>query len=100
MDIYAGVTCRTNAMWYNARMAAMTKKLLQQLESWPEEDQQELAEYARDIEARRTGVYHATPEELQAIDEAERSGMASEEEVEAAFRSFRGSWGLPIRSAR
>jgi hypothetical protein len=72
-------------------MAAMTKKLLQQLESWPEEDQQELAEYARDIEARRTGVYHATPEELQAIDEAERSGMASEEEVEAAFRSFRGS---------
>ena len=69
----------------------MTKKLLQQLESWPEEDQQELAEYARDIEARRTGVYHATPEELQAIDEAERSGMASEEEVEAAFRSFRGS---------
>jgi hypothetical protein len=72
-------------------MAAMTKKLLQQLESWPEEYQQELAEYARDIEARRTGVYHATPEELQAIDEAERSGMASEEEVEAAFRSFRGS---------
>jgi hypothetical protein len=72
-------------------MAAMTKKLLQQLESWPEEDQQELAEYARDIEARRTGVYHATPEELQAIDEAERSGMASEEEVEAAFRSFRAS---------
>jgi len=69
----------------------MTKKLLQQLESWPEEDQQELAEYARDIEARRTGVYHATPEELQAIDEAERSGMASEEEVEAAFRSFRAS---------
>jgi len=26
---------------------------------------------------------------LQALDEAERSGVASEEEVEAAFRTFR-----------
>jgi hypothetical protein len=37
----------------------------------------------------RTGVYRATAEELQALDEAERSGIASDEEVEAAFRSFR-----------
>jgi hypothetical protein len=73
------------------RMAPMTKNLLQQVESWPEEDQQELAEYARDIEARRTGVYHATAEELQAIEEAERSGLANDEEVKAAFRSFSGA---------
>jgi hypothetical protein len=32
---------------------------------------------------------HATPQELKAIDEADRSGVASEEEVEAAFRAFR-----------
>jgi hypothetical protein len=70
-------------------MSPSTKKLLEQVESWPPEDQEELAEYVRDIEARRTGVYHATPEELQAIDEAERSGIAPDEEVEAAFRSFR-----------
>jgi hypothetical protein len=44
---------------------------------------------AREIEARRRGVYQATPEELRAIDEAERSGIASEEDVEAAFKSFR-----------
>jgi hypothetical protein len=73
------------------RMAPMTKQLLQQMESWPEEDQQERPEYARDIEARRTGVYQATPAELHAIEEAERSGIASDEEVEAAFRSFRGA---------
>jgi hypothetical protein len=48
-----------------------------------------LAEVARDIEARRSGVYRATPEELAAIDEAEDSGIATEEEVEAAFRTFR-----------
>ena len=46
-------------------------------------------EVAREIEAQRTGVYHATPEELRALDEAERSGIASEAEVEAAFRTFR-----------
>jgi hypothetical protein len=36
-------------------------------------DQVELGECAREIEARRTGVYHATPNELKAIDEADRS---------------------------
>jgi hypothetical protein len=70
-------------------MSPSTKKLLEQVESWPEEDQEELAEYAREIEARRNGVYHATSEELAAIDEAERSGIATEEEVEVAFRTFR-----------
>jgi hypothetical protein len=34
-------------------------------------------------------VYHATLEELRAIDEADRSGVATDEEVEAAFRRFR-----------
>jgi hypothetical protein len=41
-------------------MIPRAKKLLEQLESWPEEDQEELVEYAREIEARRTGEYHAT----------------------------------------
>jgi hypothetical protein len=70
-------------------MSPSTKKLLEQVEFWPPEDQEELAEYVRDIEARRTGVYRATVEELQVIDEAERSGIAPNEEVEAAFRAFR-----------
>jgi hypothetical protein len=70
-------------------MTATIRKLLEQVASWPQEDQDELAEYARDIEARRSGVYRATPEELKAIDEADRSGIATDEEVEAAFRTFR-----------
>jgi hypothetical protein len=65
------------------------KTLLERAEAWPEEDQEELAQMARDIEARRSGVYKATPEELRAIDEADQSGVASDAEVEAAFRSFR-----------
>jgi hypothetical protein len=38
---------------------------------------------------RRSRTYHATPDELRALDEAERSGIATDDEVEAAFRSFR-----------
>ena len=70
-------------------MSPAIKELFEKVASWPQEDQEELEELAREIEARRTGVYRATVEELQALDEAERSGIASEEEVEAAFRSFR-----------
>jgi hypothetical protein len=76
-------------MSWNHAMTPVTRKLLDRVETWPQEDQEELAEYARVIEARRTGKYHATPEELHAIDEAEYSGVASDEEVEAAFKSFR-----------
>lgn len=75
-------------------MNQSTKELLQRVETWPEQDQQELAEVVRDIEARRSGVYHATPEELRAIDEAlgqvARGEIASKEEIEAAFAKFRG----------
>jgi len=70
-------------------MTSITLDILRRVESWPREDQEELAEVARQIEARRTGVYRATAEELRALDEAERSGTASDEEVEAAFRRFR-----------
>ncbi len=70
-------------------MTTTTRKLLEQVESWPQEDQEELVEYAREIEARRTGLYRATQEELHTLDDAERSGLATEEEVEAAFLTFR-----------
>ena len=68
-------------------MSPAIKELLQHVASWPEEDQEELAAVARDIEARRTGVYRATADELKAWDEANCSGIASEREVEETFRS-------------
>jgi hypothetical protein len=74
-------------------MTPTTRKLLEQVESWPQEDQDELTEFVREIEARRTGSYRATPEELTAIDEAlgqvARGEVASKEDVEAAFAKFR-----------
>jgi hypothetical protein len=65
------------------------KDALERVETWPEEAQQELAEIAREIDAELgSRVYHATTEELDSLDEAERGGVADEKEVEAAFRSF------------
>jgi hypothetical protein len=74
-------------------MTQSVKEILRRVEAWPREDQEELAEIARDIEARRSGVYHATPAELKAIDEAlgqsARGERASQKQVQQAFSSFR-----------
>lgn len=70
--------------------AKALKDVLRRIEAWPEEAQEQLAALAREIDAQLAGVaYRATPEELEALDEAERSGLASEAEVEAAFKTFR-----------
>ena len=66
------------------------KTVLDRVPSWPRERQQELAELALEIEAELAGgAYHATSDELQAIDEGLAEDAASEEEVKAAFASFR-----------
>ena len=70
--------------------AKALEEVLRRVETWPEEAQEDLAQIAREIDAHLAGrAYRATPEELAALDEAERSGVASDEEVEAALRSFR-----------
>jgi len=69
------------------------KHVLSRVAHWPEDDQDELAQIALEIEARRHGVYDATAEELQAIDEAlaavARGEIASDEEVQAVFAKHR-----------
>jgi hypothetical protein len=68
-------------------MSPAIKELLRHVASWPQEDQEELADVARDIEARRTGVYRATPEELKALDEADRSGLADPSGADGGYIS-------------
>jgi hypothetical protein len=43
------------------------KDLIRHAETWPTEDQEELAALARDIEARRAGVYVMSEEERAAV---------------------------------
>ena len=74
-------------------MSPGMKTLLERVESWPEEDQEELAEVAREIEARRTGVYHLSDEERAAVragmDAARRSEFVPDNEMEEFYQLHR-----------
>jgi hypothetical protein len=63
--------------------------VLEGIRSWPREDQEELADLAREIEARRTGIYTLTDDERRALETARRSPLVDDDEV-AAFWKQRG----------
>jgi hypothetical protein len=68
----------------------MTKEqinaVLEGIRSWPREDQEELVELAREIEARRTGVYILNEDERAAISKARHGQLASDDEVDAFWK--------------
>lgn len=78
-------------MCYDAHMTSKLIEVLERARTWPEADQVELVEYARQIEGRHGVAYQPSADELKAIDEADISGIANDEEVEAAFRTFRSA---------
>jgi len=53
---------RKEALWYNTGM-----NTLEHAATWPREDQEKLAEYAREIEARRTGICTMSDDERIAV---------------------------------
>ena len=71
-------------------MIKAAKQVLERVASWPEEDQQELAEIAREIEARRSGVYEPTPEEevaiRQGLAEMDRGEWVNEDEMRTFWK--------------
>jgi hypothetical protein len=60
--------------------------VLDKVRSWPEQDQEELVEVAREIEARRIGVYVMTEDERRAVEAAKAGPFASEDEVAAFWK--------------
>ena len=71
-------------------MREQFKAVFERVPTWPEERQRELAELALQIEAEMSdAAYQASPEELEAIDEALVGQTATDEETDAAFASFR-----------
>ena len=80
-------------IWYNASMSNKLKELLERAELWSEEDVAELDEVAREIEARRTGVYRLSEDERQGIERglasAQEGRFATDKEVDAIFRKAR-----------
>jgi hypothetical protein len=71
-------------------MSPAAKQILEQVASWPEEDQEELAELAREIQARRDGVYAVSDDERKAIEEAldelNRGERVSDSDMSAFWR--------------
>jgi hypothetical protein len=69
-------------------MIKALKDAVRLAETWPTEDQEELAEYAREIEARRTGIYVMSDEERAAVRkglaEADRGEFVSDDVVAEA----------------
>jgi predicted transcriptional regulator len=66
--------------------------VLEAVRSWPQEDQEELAELAREIEARRTGVYVMDAEERatlgRGLAEAARGEFVPDEEMSAFWKRY------------
>jgi hypothetical protein len=59
---------------------------LQRVRSWPQEDQEDLTELIREIEARRTGAYVLNDEERDAIAKARREPFVSDDDVRAFWK--------------
>jgi predicted transcriptional regulator len=74
----------------------MTKEqinaVLESVRSWPQQDQEELVELAREIEARRSGVYVMSDEERAAVQEglaqAGRGEFVPDDEMNAFWKKY------------
>jgi hypothetical protein len=69
--------------------------ILARAESWPAHVQDELEDFARELEAGvNGGAYHPTPVEIAGIDRGLRAAdagrFASKGDVEAVFAKYRG----------
>ena len=66
--------------------------MLENARSWPERDQEELAELAGEIEARRSGVYSMSDEERVAVQEglaqAQCGEFAPDDEKDAFWKNY------------
>jgi predicted transcriptional regulator len=73
-------------------MNTALKGMLPAIEKWPAEDQEALADCAREIEALRSGFYSMTPEEdaavRQGIDDADRGDLVSAESIAALIKRY------------
>lgn len=74
-------------------MTTLLEKALDAVRAWPRDRQDEAAELLLALDRLGPGPYHASAEELAAIDEAlrqvGRGERSSDAEVEAAFARFR-----------
>jgi hypothetical protein len=67
------------------------KAILDRVLTWPEDEQERVARFVREVERRR-GDDDITDDEWKIIEErAQRRDLASDEEVEALFGRYRNA---------
>lgn len=67
-------------------------EILERVENWPPEWQDQLAEIALDIDADlKDGVCQLSAEEIEAIDRARQSPLLTDEEAASVFSKLRGA---------
>jgi hypothetical protein len=67
------------------------KAILDKVLTWPEEEQERVAQFIREVERRRGGD-DITDDEWKIIEErAQRRELASEEEVEVLFSRYQSA---------
>ena len=75
-------------------MNKILKEVIEHAATWPEEDQEELAEYAREIEARRSGIYTMSDDERamvrKGLAEADRGEFMSDEIIAQSDKRHEG----------
>lgn len=75
-------------------MNRILQEVIEHAATWPQEDQEELAEYAREIEARRTGIYTMSDDERVAVRrglaEADRGEFVPDEQIAEADKRHEG----------
>ena len=66
-------------------------EILERVENWPPEWQDELALIALEMDANLKGsIYQPSPEEIEGIERGLNSPLATDEEAERAFAKLRG----------
>jgi predicted transcriptional regulator len=73
-------------------MNSLLKSMLPMIEKWSAADQEALVDYAREIEALRSGFYDMTPDEeaavLEGLAQADRGEFTSAESIAALGKRF------------
>lgn len=84
---HAGMVAQGGVCYVPSMATKALQDVLRDAETWPEEDQEELATAAREIQARRTGVYVMATEERAAVREglaqADRGAFVPDDEMDA-----------------
>jgi hypothetical protein len=74
-------------------MNKVLETLLERIDAWPEEAQEELIRSVIEIEAKHVGLHHLSDEERAAVrrglEEMRQGKFATDEEVAAVFNRYR-----------